>query len=234
MANFVIRAAMELTGIAYADASAIQGQTAKSAAAKSAAAKPAAAKPAAAAKAAPKPSASKTSAAAKKPDAKKAAVTGKSTAKPGAKTATKTTPAPASIAGQAPQVARRRPGKPSNAELAGQQVVHPPQSKAKVPETIREFKPKYESAKGQTPPASLTRRFFEQEKKWGYDVTIASRQVGRLLFDHDGVWSLTPTDERLAERNVKVTIHANPISAFVRVTNGWSRALTSQPAAAAA
>jgi hypothetical protein len=112
-------------------------------------------------------------------------------------------------------------------------LVAEPQSKSRIPKAVSEFNKKFESRKGQAPHSSLTRHFFDQEKRWGYKVEIARDEVGKLLFEHDGVWYLMPTDGRLVEAGLKMTDHANPIAAFVRVTNAWSRALTAQTAAAA-
>lgn len=127
-------------------------------------------------------------------------------------------------------VVKRRRGR----RKAEDQIQYPPQLKSKVPESIRDFNTKYESPKGQTPPASLARRYFEEEKKWGYDAMVGREIVGKLLFVHPGPggWSLVPTDERLAERSIKPTLHASPVAAFVRVTNGWSRAISGQSEAA--
>ena len=144
----------------------------------------------------------------------------------------KTAPTAAPAAPAPAEEARRGPGRPSNAELSGQPIERPVQVANKLPDQIREYKPHYESRKGQTPPASLDRRFFEEERKWGYDVTIGGKKVGRLAFDHDKVWTLDPSDAKLVERDVKPTVHANPISAFVRVTNGWRRALSGESDAA--
>jgi hypothetical protein len=156
--------------------------------------------------------------AAKRP-ASKSAVAGK--AAPKRPVAGKAAPA-------VPETVRRGPGRPSKAELAGQQVVHPPQSASRIPEAIRDFKPRIDTKKGDEPPAHIARRFFEEQRKWGYDVSIGGEVVGQLLFDHDGVWSLGPTDGRLVERGIRMTVHANPVSAFVRVTHAWRRAITGQ------
>lgn len=205
MVNLVIRAATELLGLPYDMPVPAKGQADKAPAGNQAPA--AKAPPGKVSTAAPAPQ----RAVAKKTAAKKAA--GKTAERPAAQAA----PAP---------VTKGRRGR----RKAEDQIAHPPQLKSKIPESIRDYKTKYESAKGQSPSAGLARRYFEDEKKWGYDATISGKVVGKLLFVHPGPggWSLVPTDERLAERSIKPTLHASPISALVRVTNGWSRALSGQ------
>jgi hypothetical protein len=107
------------------------------------------------------------------------------------------------------------------------------QAANRLPDQIRDYKPNYRTH-DEGALASIDRRFFEDERKWGYEVAIAGEKVGRLTFVDDKMWILMPSAGRLAEREIRQSTHASPISAFVRVQSAWRRALAGQGEAPAA
>lgn len=212
MADLVIRAAMELTGLSgllapveVAPSTAVKAPPARAASSRQAAAAPARVAPA------------------KGASTKGSASKGSSSRKP----AEGKPPAKSPTAAKA--AAKKAAGGRASAAPAAPKREAPVQSKSRMPDEISEYDKKINR---KDTPASMTRRFFDDEKRWGYQVEIAGKEAGKLLFDREGVWNLIPTDERLAEGGVKATDHANPISAYVRVI-GWSRAILPPSAAAA-
>lgn len=218
MANLVIRAAMELTGLSGVLAAAEPS----SPVAKTPAAKPAAravSAPARPARVAPAKTSSTKGSSSKGSSSRGTSSKGSSPAAEGK--------IPAKSPAAAKAAAKKAAGGKLPAAAAAPKPPAPAQSKSRLPEEISEYDKKISR---KDTPASMARRFFDEDKKWGYQVEIAGAEVGKLLFERDGVWNLIPVDERLAAGGVKATDHANPISAYVRVTNAWSRAL--MPAAA--
>jgi hypothetical protein len=87
-------------------------------------------------------------------------------------------------------------------------------SNSKMPDHVREYPPKFEGDH-----ASMSRRFFPDENKWGYSVKIGRKTIGRLICRSAQDWNLI-TDA------IKPSVHRNPLAAFIRVTGSLARQMS--------
>lgn len=139
--------------------------------------------------------------------AKKAATASKGAAAPGK---------PETRAGNVVDLSAARP-------VARRPMLGRPQAANSVPAEVGKY-PEVVTKPGSS--AKMTRKFFADQKRWGYTLEYGGHAVGRLLFDEVNVWVLSPTSKPLERAGMEPSTHRNPLGAFVRLTTTWRDALS--------